>query len=428
MAFAGVAFRFGKQPVIFDSYAYFTHGRQIASEGLFRFASPVRSYGYPLFVAACSRVGDALRAVVSTDPDVLLRRLVFVAQLAIFLAACAFAARRLAPHLPGPRSRTLLYAFAALNPFLLIAATEVLTDLLSAVLVFLAVVLLLPPPDGGRGRWSAPLLSMAAAGAATAVRPANVVMLAACAFLWFTRAYRRRDVKAPLLAAAIVAGLVPLIPQSINNSRAFGEPTPLIVEHLYAKQLDWGTVALKYATLVVPGRAPQVLYRNPLRPPDVFTAREFVRRRPAGYALTLLLHGFALLDQDYPFTYIVDPRPWYRWPLSIVQYAYLFLAATGFLAVTRSLSARRRCLRFPVFVFVVAIASYTSIHLPIAVECRFSLPLLLLLVPAAAWGTASLRGLADARERGSLLLLGVSAILFVGACAALSAWIARQAL
>lgn len=46
-------------------------------------------------------------------------------------------------------------------------------------------------------------------------------------------------------------------------------------------------------------------------------------------AATLAIHAFGLLDQDYPFVYIPEIDPWYRWPLSILNYLLLWTIAAG---------------------------------------------------------------------------------------------------
>ena len=36
-----------------------------------------------------------------------------------------------------------------------------------------------------------------------------------------------------------------------------------------------------------------------------------------------------MIDQDLPFTYIQNPRPAYRWPLSLANYAFYYSAGLG---------------------------------------------------------------------------------------------------
>ncbi len=182
----------------------------------------------------------------------------------------------------------------------------------------------------------------------------------------------------------MLAVALALLPQVYGNARAWGEWSPLPVGGLYREQVRWGTGILKYATLVVPGQEPTLVYRNPLRPEGVAGPREFLRQRPLAYLRTLAAHGFAMLDQDLPFTYVVDPRPTYRWPLSLSNYAFLYLAGLG-LAV---LLLRER--RTPAGLYAAGAAllglACVAVYLPVAVENRFSLPLYVLLPPAAVYG------------------------------------------
>src|SRR5947209_618832 len=71
--------------LIYDAYGYYALAQRIVEGGLFAAAYPVRTYGYPLFVAACTgftRVG----------PDTA-RALVFHAQLVLLLVSAALCAR-----------------------------------------------------------------------------------------------------------------------------------------------------------------------------------------------------------------------------------------------------------------------------------------------------------------------------------------------
>src|SRR5262249_49941633 len=162
------------------------------------------------------------------------------------------------------------------------------------------------------------------AGLAVAVRPANAVVLPGLALLWAFRGllYRERILRAILPAAAAVA--LALLPQLASNLRWYGSWSPLPVERVYRDQVGWGMSILKHGTAALPDRPSSLVYANPFCPPGVSSPLEFLEQRPMGYLATLALHGFALFDQDLPFTYIVNTKPAYRWPLSLLNYTYLF--------------------------------------------------------------------------------------------------------
>jgi 4-amino-4-deoxy-L-arabinose transferase-like glycosyltransferase len=304
-----------------------------------------------------------------------------------------------------------------LNPIVLIRTTEVLSDLLSAVLLALSLFVSLERPRPARRA----LLAFLALGLSIAVRPANLAVLPALGILWIIRGrlYRERFRNVLLPAAAALA--LALAPQLHSNVQAYDAWNPLLVDRLYASQVNWGTAILKYGTIVAEGVEPQLLYRNPFSPPGVWRPREFLARSPAGYLKTLALHGFALVDQDPAFTYIQTARPWFRWPLSLLNYAFLFLAlfglATGFF--DRREAAPRL---YFAGAWLVSLA-YVAVYLPVAVENRFSTPLYLVLAPAVVAAVDWL----SRRRSGTVVAVAIAGGGFVAVCVQLSLWLSRQA-
>jgi hypothetical protein len=67
------------------------------------------------------------------------------------------------------------------------------------------------------------------------------------------------------------------------------------------------------------------------------------------------------------------------------------------------------------------------VYLPTAVECRFGLPLFVLLAPAAATALLAVHRWLLAREWRRVAVAGASALVTVGACAGLSTWMQAQA-
>jgi len=88
---------------------------------------------------------------------------------------------------------------------------------------------------------------------------------------------------------------------------------------------------LKYGTVKMPEVLPQLYYDNPFMKSDVSSAFEFLQKYPFEYMVTLGLHAFNLFDYDYAFPYIIDVQPWYRWPISIANYVFLFVTLVGIL-------------------------------------------------------------------------------------------------
>jgi hypothetical protein len=414
----------GYQDLIYDAWGYAELARRISRAGLMGAASEVRTYGYPLFVALCNGFHPGgPRAV---------RAVVFVVQLVIYLAACAFGARVLGSAFRSARFGRRVYVASALNPFLLVRTTECLSDLLSAVLAYVAVLLAIPrgdPPESSRTVGLRAALSFAAAALATVVRPSNAAVLAAVAVLWLARRALWRELRPAAAAGILAAALLPFVPQIAVNAKAFGRPRPLIVESLYAKQTAWGAAGLKYGGLLLPGEPPELHYDNPLYRGEA-GASDFGRRRPAAYAATLALHVFAMFDHDFLFTYPTVAHPWYRWPVSLLNYAFLFLVLAGvavFLASARRTARERPAEAFAGLALILAAGASVALYVPTLVESRFAATAEFLLTPflVVALETAG-RWLAG-RRWTALAAAGLAAVLFLAGAARLSSWIAAQA-
>jgi uncharacterized membrane protein YhaH (DUF805 family) len=402
---------------IYDSWGYHYLAEIIRTRGLLAWPTDIRTYGYPLFLAAVS----GFRAV----PQEELRLVVFAVQWAAWLAACAYVGRKLAAVSDSPPLGAAAYALGALNPILLLHTAEPLSDLLSAVLILASVALAWKAPAHERPRTPTIqiFLSFFFAAASVALRPANIVVVAALVLVWAIRAIRWRDVGLSGVCAAIAGLVPPFIPQVLINHRLFGTFNPLIEKDLYRQQANWGMGALKYATLVQPDQSPFLVYVNPLYRGDA-TPALFLRHHPLDYLTTLALHGFAMIDPDLPFTYVTDLAPWYRWPLSVFSYLLVYGALVGtFVGAARIL--RRRELAagsFVVLSTVLVAGACLVLYLPVEVEGRFGLPLLALATPLAVAGVALLRGGPPLRRSAkTLLALGAFAAVLGGA--ALSRWI-----
>ncbi len=416
---AGLAFVFllsSYPSLIYDSYGYYRLAQNLVTRGLVGAANESRTYGYPVFVAICS--GFRLLA-----PEAV-RLLVFPAQLVLFLAACAAAARSLDRVFGCRGVATLFYAAAALNPVLLARVTEVLSDLLSAILVLLAVVLSVQPRQASGRPVAAAAGALVCAALAAVVRPANVTILAAIAILWIVRALTTKSLSARALPVLFAAALLPFVPQLVINLRAYGNPDPLIVADLYRDQTHWGMANLKYATSVLPGQPPEIVYSNPLYRGDP-SPGEFLRRSPVEYLVTLGVHLFAMLDHDFLFTYVTDLHPWYRWPLSAMNLVFLVLAGWGIVLALRTSPSRDA--RFATAAILFTSLLYLGIHLPIAVESRFSVPIDLLMTPFFAIALLRIGDLWRSGRRRAIVRIAVATLVPAGLGLLLSGWIAAQA-
>jgi hypothetical protein len=423
--FAALAFIVGNQPVYYDSATYSLLGFQLIERGFPAVASdPLRTYGYPLFVALC-----ALPTQATVYNDGRIQVAAAIGQFVALVGVTWFHADRVGRAIRSVRMRDATFVLTILNPFLLASGAATMSDGLSAMMITLAVALCLPVPAAPRWRSATCAASLFVAGYAAIIRPSNAFLIPLLLALWIGRATWSRDVNWHVLLIAAVCSVLPILPQPIANYQLRGQFIEPRQQGLYAEQLAWGTQYLKYVTLAVeppeiPEKrvSPRAIYQNPSQPsqPAWLT---FVREQPAWALSVVALHLFALADQDFLFTYVRDISPWYRWPLSTVNYVLLVLAAVGGpLLLADAWKCRR--LMLAVTAPMVVLLAYMSVYALTAVEARFGLPIFLLLAPAMARGMLALPDLARRWRVG--VPLAIAAIAAVLVCGSVSAWMQEQ--
>lgn len=407
------------EPLVYDAGHYLGLASDIAQHGLFGYAASVarfRTYGYPLFVRVVAGRyvrGDWHRV----------QPLVFHAQLAVLLLAGALAHHVFRRITGSRRFGVAVFAAVVLNPFLLAHTLAVTSDLLSSVLCFVATILALPVAATTGVATATAGLSALVAGSAVMVRPANLAVLLAVLLILAARMICR-ELRWNTLPLIVSAAVVPFVPQWVANVRLDGRFHALLVDNLYGSQSVWGMRLLKYATAVTPTTSGPIEYLNPLYRGSS-TVCDFVRQHPLGYATTILLHVFGMLDHDHVFIYVADLHPWYRWPAAVLNYAFLTVAVAGAGVVLANVAVwrRRRLSAFHAMLFVSS--AYVAVYAPTAVESRFGLTIDLLLTPFAVLGGSRF---VESTGRGGRMLPWVLALLVcITAGAWLSAWMQRQA-
>ncbi len=436
VVFAYLLFLGGKQGLYFDAEGYYHLGEGIAKEGLFKYADQLRTYGYPLFVAICWTFSNHVSSTVQF--------IIFNAQLAIFLATCFYASRVVGDLVKRRWFSFAVYASTVLNPLLLIYTTEVLSDLLSAVLVLLAVLFAVRRPRGVKGNGSVPeieqkgkkndsgwsaFLSFLLAGTATIVRPGSVSLVLALIIIWAIRLIVFKEVAIRTLILMVVGLSIPFVPQLINNYREYHQASPLIVHDLYSDALVYGMEYLKYTSFVFPGDSEALPYLNPFFDSSIGSPTEFFLKRPLGYLLTIGIHAFALFDFDFAFPYIVDLHPWYRWPLSLINYPFLFTTTFGIFCYLRRFVAKKRLSRVTLAFGGMFTASiiYLLIYLPSVVENRYSLPAYLLASPFFVYGLVKTKETLASRRWQAAGAFALFFGIFLTGCVFLSEWLQAQA-
>ena len=421
-ALACAWFAAGYPTLIYDSLGYYILSIVVRTGGIARWPTDTWTYGYPLFAALVTGWRALSPEEFRLDP---VRR-------AARGVARGVGARR-ASDRRGARARpgiaVAAYAISALNPVLLLQTSEPLSDLLSAALILAAVALAWREPGEGPAGPSAwrPFLSLLAAAGAAAVRPANVVVAAALVGVWLLRAALFRDLRGRHVAAGLAGLVPPFLPQAAINYFTFGVANPLIRKNLYHLQTSWGMGALKYATMVVPGKSPFLVYGNPLFRGDASPggvppkAPRALRRDALPPRIRAARPRSALHVRDQPRAVV---------PLSARA------SRTSPCCISRSRGRCSRCSGSPgagawttpasssVSTLIVA-GGYLALYLPVEVECRFGVAIQALAMPLILAGWAAVRGRTPRRLVARVFVLGFAPVALAGALA-LSAWITRQ--
>lgn len=276
------------------------------------------------------------------------------------------------------------------------------------------------------------LLAGLAVAAAVNFRPVYLAALplAGLLALWPRPAAHRRGPAAEWGRRLAFVGGLALVsgPQLLINRRHFGTATPLVLTHLpserslYFQQLQMGLCNQKYETSVAPDHpAPQMFFADPAGqalwrhsgPETLTTAAEYlalVRAAPAVVAGVWGRHLFNALDVQYPTPYV--QRVYVpTWGLAWANYTALGAGLLVLLAGLRRAAAARCWPPVPALLALAALLLPCAAVLPVLVECRFLLPLHLLLCAALAFGAHPRTAW---RQRPAPARLALLALLYAG--------------
>lgn len=244
----------------------------------------------------------------------------------------------------------------------------------------------------------------------------------AAGWLWW---HARGAGRGPALRswAALVAGAaLVLLPQAAINYHHSGRATPLVLAAvdgrppLYLRQLNWGTAYQRYESSLDPMHRGSVVFADSVgtrqlqaEPGSFFGSYGqfigFAARHPLAVGARCARHLFNGLDVWYPTPYPRRLYPVGPGALQLLNYAVLALG------LARLLRRKPTFARGPGAGWaLLALGLPVALALPTLVECRFLLPLHLLLLTAAADGFRPRRWRALPRWRlaAALALLAVA--------------------
>ncbi len=298
-----------------------------------------------------------------------------------------------------------------------------LQDVPSLALLLLALAALARPGS----RWAT--LGGLLLAAACNLRPIYLACLPGAAgwLGWHLRGAGRGPAARSWAAAAAGAALV-LLPQAAINYRHFGRATPLVLATdggrlpLYLKKLNWGTAYQRYESSLDPAHFGSAVFADPagarlLRTVPGGFARSYgqfaalAAQHPLALGARWARHLFNGLDVWYPTPYPDRLRPLGPGAGCLLNYAVLTL---GLLVLLDRWRRGRGRPSTGAGWALLALGLPVVAALPTLIECRYVLPLHLLLLTAAADGfrPRQWRALPWRRQAAALLLL--AAVLWGG--------------
>ena len=297
-----------------------------------------------------------------------------------------------------------------------------LSDMPALTLLLLALVAL------GRPGWRWAAVAGLLLAAAINVRPIYVASMPGA--VWLLLAHQPAGNVRMLRVAALAVGLALVLwPQWRINQVHFQQNTPLVLgarpgaPSLYRMQLAWGTAFQRYESSLIPEIPRSLLYADSVGQRAL--AKEagrtfasygqylrFVGRQPLATAGRYLRHLFNGLDIKYPTPYPTQLHPPAQAALRLLNYSLLGVGIWLIFEALLRRTARSAMPGLPLVpltgVLLVLLLPCLLV-LPTLMECRFLLPLhlLLLTVVAAGWQPVACwqRLGSPARRLGALALL-----------------------
>ena len=274
----------------------------------------------------------------------------------------------------------------------------------------------------GRRGWGWAGLAGALLAGAINIRPIYVAALPGVVGLvllgWAGAQHWRRQ--AGVLVALAAGAALLLLPQLLINQRFFGQRSPLVLAQrpgtapLYLRQLSWGTAFQRYETSLIPAIPRSLVYADSAGqrmlanvPGGRFGSYGqflgFAAAHPLSTAARYARHLFNGLDTRYPTPYPTRLHPPGQALLRLLNYALLGLGLSLIFrwGKRQKSSLNSNALVLPVeetaphttilptrkseaMALLVALLLPCLLTLPTLMECRFLLPLHLLLLTAVA--------------------------------------------
>lgn len=386
-----------KNPPCCDAASYVQIAKTYAVSGISQsgsFLDTLRLYGYPLFLSLVIKIAGVLGLQFAF--------VLFAIQLSLYFIVTYFLSQIISINFSPLIGKIIFYSLLAnivIYPNLATSLTDGLTVILIISIAYAILKILInmltdaqPIQIVGWG-----IILGYFVGFAIMVRPASIYLLLLLVvvllyFIWFQRG-NIPSLGLLTLLSTLVGFSLAVTPQVIYNFSAFQVFGFMPVTDLGAQQFDVGTHSLKYLTNMTGGN-PELCYESPWSRGAHGEGLVWYLNNPLIGFKTIFMHLYGALDHDYLFTYVYNLNIWYRPILFGFSQFVLFWGVVGCFYAAHDL--RKFDLQYngskPKLVhilFVLTIFSFlvgwASVHAFARNEVRFSLPVIAVLLPLAAW-------------------------------------------
>jgi hypothetical protein len=280
----------------------------------------------------------------------------------------------------------IIHIAFAMNIFLFPYLTIHITDgisVLSWMCIFYFILLIIDNKDSKIILLSLFICSFII-GMSVMIRPSNVNLVLLLPIL-FGMSYiiNQKLNKIIILILLILGFLIAIFPQIYINYIFFNKITFLPTIELGKLQIKWGIEYIKYATNLSGEGIPQLYYRNPFYTNSENLGLNWYFLNLGNGIKTIFLHLFNVFTYDYYFPYIYNLYPKYKSITLLYSWFILYYGIIGILQLYNKQN-KDKLFKFLLYIVLPTIFLSTLSVLSIsAVEVRFSLPLILILIPFA---------------------------------------------
>ena len=371
----------------YDEVRYFDLSNWMLSNGLFKLGADVphlnyTTYFYPLMITF-------VRFFYNGRPEII-KGLFAVLQYAGYIFTIYFIAYTASRLMKSKGVVIPILAAGLLNIYMIQACTLLLTDLVSAcILVFSLYGAILSDLNRPKNIFATLGLSFIN----VMVRPSALIFVMVTFAILVYRYFRKDFVVTKTFFLISACSLLVFLPQLYINRVNFHVWSPLVASNLYNSQSIWSVQMLKYATVVIDGENPRLIYLNPFFTKSSTNYFGLLADNFYSFLYVTLIHMFAVIDWGYVDTYITKFFPITRIVGSIGLYASWFFTGCGLFCVyIQNFKTRMNlaflqskanffyaCLLFTAVIYMGFLATT-------APETRFGYPIFLILLPFCGFG------------------------------------------